>query len=202
MTIIHIMGPSGSGKTSLGVRLSKLKNTISIDTDNIEDKNSLKLLNKYDIDTNKGYNKFIKEVALLNKKDLHNILDKYKDKNIILVGFMFNGMDNILNIADKKYSIEIDTDTLFRQYNLRTLNYIYENKDKIEKLLKNKKFTIYKIFLILLYKYKIRNGFRCKDEYYINEEIKFNKKLDIKNGYKIMSNNNIYKQIVSIDLND
>ena len=148
------------------------------------------------------YIKFIKEKELLNKKDLDKILKKYKDKNIIFVGFAFNGMDNILNIADKKYSIEIDADTLFRQYNLRTLNYIYENKDKIEKLLKNKKFTIGKIFLILLYKYKIRNGFRCKNSYYTEEEVKFNKISDIKNGYKIMSINNIYKQIASIDLND
>jgi adenylate kinase family enzyme len=191
------MGPSGSGKTSLGVRLSKLKNTISIDTDNIDDKNSLKLLNKYDIDTNKGYNKFIKEVALLNKKNLHNILDKYKDKNIIFVGFRFNGLEEILNISDKKYSIKIDSDTLFRQYNLRTLNYIYENNDKIKKLLTNKNYSLTKIFFILLHKYKIRNGFRCKDEYNINDEIKFNKTLDIKNGYKIMSNNDIYKDILN-----
>jgi hypothetical protein len=198
MTIIHIMGPSGSGKTSLGIKLSKLKNTIAVDTDDFEDKNSLKLLNKYDVDTNKGYNKFIKEVSLLNKKDLHNILDKYKDKNIVFVGFRFNGMEEILNIADKKYSIKIDSDTLFRQYNLRTLNYIYENNDKIKKLLTNKNYSLTKIFFILLYKYKIRNGFRCKSEYYVKDEIKFNKKLDIKNGYKIMSNIDIYKDIVNI----
>jgi hypothetical protein len=197
MTIIHIMGPSGSGKTSLGVRLSKLKNTISIDTDNIEDKNSLKLLNKYDINTDKGYNKYIKEVKLLNKIDIHNILEKYKDKNIIFVGFIFNGMEEILKIVNKKYSIKIDSDTLFRQYNLRTLNYIYENIDKIKNLIKNKNYSITEIFLILLYKYKIRNGFRCKNEYYIKEEIKFNKKLDIKNGYKIMPSNDIYKDILN-----
>jgi hypothetical protein len=191
------MGPSGSGKTSLGVRLSKLKNTISIDTDNIEDKNSLKLLNKYDINTDKGYNKYIKEVKLLNKIDIHNILEKYKDKNIIFVGFIFNGMEEILKIVNKKYSIKIDSDTLFRQYNLRTLNYIYENIDKIKNLIKNKNYSITEIFLILLYKYKIRNGFRCKNEYYIKEEIKFNKKLDIKNGYKIMPSNDIYKDILN-----
>ena len=42
--IIHIIGSTGSGKTTLGKLLSKHKNVIIIDTDDIDDKNALKII--------------------------------------------------------------------------------------------------------------------------------------------------------------
>ena len=48
--IIHILGPSGSGKTTLGKKIAKInKNIIVLDTDDINDKNILKLLQKYNM---------------------------------------------------------------------------------------------------------------------------------------------------------
>ena len=45
--IIHIMGSSGAGKTTLGNRLRKLKNVVVLDTDDIDDPNTLKIIGKY-----------------------------------------------------------------------------------------------------------------------------------------------------------
>ena len=56
--IIHILGPSGSGKTTLGKKLSKInKNIIVLDTDDIDDKNILKLLPKYNMKYQKNRTK-------------------------------------------------------------------------------------------------------------------------------------------------
>ena len=41
---IHILGPSGSGKTTLGKKIAKLKKFILLDTDDIDDKNCLKII--------------------------------------------------------------------------------------------------------------------------------------------------------------
>ena len=70
----------------------------------------------------------------------------------------FDGMEKIPKLATKKYSIKIDHETLFRQYNLRTLNLVVKYKKDLEKLLKNKRQNIDNIWSLLSYKYKIRNG--------------------------------------------
>ena len=44
--IIHISGPSGSDKTTLGNKIAKISNTIVIDTDDIDDPNSIKIMKK------------------------------------------------------------------------------------------------------------------------------------------------------------
>lgn len=44
--LIHIIGPSGSEKTTLGIFFKNIATVI--DTDDIDDKNMLNLLKKYD----------------------------------------------------------------------------------------------------------------------------------------------------------
>lgn len=45
--IIHIKGVSGSGKTTLGNKLRKeIKNSIVIDTDDIDDKNATEIIER------------------------------------------------------------------------------------------------------------------------------------------------------------
>jgi broad-specificity NMP kinase len=69
--IIHILGKPGTGKTTLGKRLSKLPNTVVIDTDDIDDPNALKLLSKYDFENKKSINNYFAELAKLDQIDLH-----------------------------------------------------------------------------------------------------------------------------------
>jgi cytidylate kinase len=45
--IYHIDGPSGAGKSTLGRQLAALPNTIVIDTDDIDDTNVMRALDKF-----------------------------------------------------------------------------------------------------------------------------------------------------------
>jgi adenylate kinase family enzyme len=116
--IIHILGKAGAGKTTLGKRLSKLPNTFVFYTDDIDDPNSLKLFSKYHFKTQKNIDAYFSELAKLDQKDIMKIIEKNKDKNIIITGFLFGGMDVKV---DKGYYIKIDDDTHYQQFNLRTL---------------------------------------------------------------------------------
>jgi len=138
--IIHINGPSGSGKSKLGKRLLHiLQNTLIIDTDDINDSNKLKELEKYSSFRNqKKINNFINNVNILNKKTIKKILSNNKNKNIIFVGLLHDDMKKLKYKINKTYIINIDAKTLWKQYNLRTINYINKNYDKIKKLLKSK----------------------------------------------------------------
>ncbi len=194
--IFHILGPSGAGKTTLGNRLGKLPNTISIDTDDIDDINAIQLLNKYDLSNEDERKKFFEEKSKLNKLKLKKFLNKNKSKNIVFVGFDFRGMEIIPKLAkDNKYSIKVDNDTLFRQYNLRTLDYITKNKISIEKLVSNKNISIDNIFGILIHKYKIRHGFDCEPPPEIIKHIKSSLKKDKKKGYINMSSEEIFEKV-------
>ena len=91
---------------------------------------------KYNLKLQKDRNNFEKERSKLNKIELDTFLQKNKDKNIVFVGIDFDGMEKIPKIVTHKYSIKIDSEILFRQYNLRTLYLLSKYKKDIEKLLK------------------------------------------------------------------
>ena len=93
--IIHILGEPDAGKTTLGKRLSKLPNTVVIDTDDIHDLNSIKIISKYSFETKSNARLFDKEVEKKNKKDIDRIIKDNQDKTIIFVGFFNNGMRHI-----------------------------------------------------------------------------------------------------------
>jgi len=197
--IFHILGPSGSGKTTLGKKLAKkCKNTIVLDTDDIDDENALKLLKKYDVSIKKEQKQFLKERKSLNKIELDKFLEKNKNKNIIFVGFDFGGMEKISKLADHKFSIKIDHDILFRQYNLRTLDYITKNKKEIKSLLENDKISIDNIFEIITLKFKIRNGFKCVDGPFLYHEIVRRKQEAKDKNYKYKTSDEIFEEILNI----
>ena len=58
--LFHITGPAGSGKTTLGNKLSKIPNTIIIDTDEIDDTNAM------DIITDPKFNELFKNEKTVN----------------------------------------------------------------------------------------------------------------------------------------
>ena len=195
--IIHILGASGSGKTTLGNKLSKLKNTVIIDTDDIDDPNSMKLINNYDLDTKRDINKLNKKLSELNKTDLDRVIKKGKNKNIIFVGFPHRGMNSIFDIKDVGYQIKIEPYILFKQYSLRSLNTLHNNFNEIKKLL-NSGLSEEKIHWIVSKKYGLRNGFGCADINVLKEELKRHKKKAKETGYKYKDTDEIYKDICSI----
>lgn len=162
--IIHIVGPSGSGKTTLGNKLSKkYKNKIKIiETDDIDDNNRIKIIKNYKFEKTSEWTKFDKDTAKLNKNELKKLLEKYKNKIIIITGFFHPGMDFLIKQIDHLYMIEIDEITLWNQYNQRTFEHLNKNSKSIKKLLNNKKIHPLKKHLTLMYKYNIRNGFDSK----------------------------------------
>jgi shikimate kinase len=196
MVIAHIIGPSGSGKTSLGLKLAQLPNTIVLDTDDIDDKNVIKLLSKYNIDIKKEDTALGKELKAANKQEIEKIINNViagtPEKHIILVGYAFIGMNIIPNIATHKFSIKIDPDTLYRQYHLRTLAAITENASEIKRLLENKKNSIDNIDALLIKKYKIRSGFASRNKDGIIRYIKLHNTDARKDKYKIMYSDEIY----------
>jgi adenylate kinase family enzyme len=187
--IIHILGKAGSGKTTLGKRLSKLRNTVVLDTDDIDDPNSLKLLSKYDFKNKKNIDNYFAELKKLDQEDLNKFIEKNKNKNIILTGFLF-GMN--INV-DKGYYIKIDDDLHYKQFNLRTLETIKNHYNLIKKLLKmdipRKKLERYTTI-----KAKIRGPFIVPD--FVWKDFVGNpKKEAMKMKYKYMNNDKIYENI-------
>jgi adenylate kinase family enzyme len=80
--IIHIAGQSGSGKSTLGNKLSKHKQFIVIDTDDIDDRNSLSVLQQKTMVINsiKDIDKFWNKTFKKNQNDPSKIYRKSKKK--------------------------------------------------------------------------------------------------------------------------
>lgn len=197
--IIHIVGPSGSGKSTLGNKLINKyktnKNIKIIDTDDIDDPNSIKLVNKYNFETRKNENDIYRELAKMNKKELIEIIKKYDI--VVLVGFLHAGMYYIKNKIDYKFSIRIEPEILYKQYNDRTLTSIKNNYDEIKKII-NSNIHIKKKHFIMSKKYKIRDGFECVGLEEITESVKRNKKRAKDNGYKYLISDKIFTEIIKI----
>ena len=187
--IIHILGKPGSGKTTLGKRLSKLPNTVVIDTDNIDDQNALKLMSKYDFKTKKNIDEYFTELLKLDQKHLNDFINKNKNKNIILTGFLFGMTIDV----DKGYYIKIDDDLHYKQFNLRTLETIKNNYNVIKKLLKmnipRKKLERYTTI-----KTKIRGPFMVPD-FVWKDFIGNPKKEAMELKYNYMTSDKIYENV-------
>ena len=185
MIIVHIAGLTGSGKTSLGKRLSKFRRIKVIDTDDIDDPNRLKY----------GQNKTSRKGA--NKKDMMSVIKSIGDNEILVaVGHLFPGIEEALKprLTDK-YFIKIDPETLFRQYNLRTLDSLIANSQKIKALLSNKNIKPIEAHELFSHQFKIRNGFDCRGVKDIKKQYKKAVKTVKEKGYKVMTSDEIYFDI-------
>jgi len=190
--IIQIQGPSGSGKTTLGKRLSLLPNTVVIDTDDIDDPNSIKILEKYNYDNKKLEQFMDKELTKKNKKNIDKIISNNHDKIIIIVGFLHLGMQHIK--PSKGYIIKIEPEILLKQYNLRTAAYIHQNYDEIKTLLTSDT-NPEVLHFIFSKKFGIRNGFDCADIDDFKQDIERQEKRAKNNGYQYLSSDEIYENI-------
>jgi adenylylsulfate kinase-like enzyme len=160
--LVHISGPSGSGKSFLATQLrtQKKKNTLIVDTDDIDDAHALQLI------AQPKYRKFLeigqvdkvfREKDKLNrewiKKEVTPLLKK--GWTVILVGLSFG----MIKSANKKYVIMIkDKEELYRRVYLRTLEDILAHGNDIRKLFKSGTHPEI-IKLLCLHKYKIRQDF-------------------------------------------
>lgn len=197
--IVHILGATGSGKTTLGNKIaSEMKNVVVVDTDDIDDTNAIKIVemkkyNNYFNDKNIG--KYFDLKAKMNEIDMTKIIDdcKKNNKSLIIVGHTLTGTKlDPINYTDHKYCIDIDPEVNYKQYMSRTYDSICKNCKQTTALIKKEK-NVYKLDEILIHKYKIRPsppflGFKdnIKDMYKNNK----------KNGYKIMTSDDIYRDIV------
>lgn len=184
--IIHISGPSGSGKTYLGNKLKEIfGNKIVVkDLDNLRDEHIEKTYN-----TSKGWS--VDEVKY--QKYIDDFIKKQK-KPIIFVGLN----DNHLGIkklyydvhSQHKFYIDIDPKEILKQKCLRMLTEeIPNDKDAMKDLTENNARFIKGM------KFAIDGA--CNLKNIIKENNKLNKDYK-KNGYKFMSRENIFNDVIKI----
>lgn len=185
--IIHISGASGSGKTFLGNRIKeKLKNNCIIkDLDDLRDE----FINKF-----YGCKKWTYIDDYEYQSYINDYINKQK-KPIVFVGLN----DNTIYGKNKKlyynlhsqynYYIEIDDMTIVKQKCLRLLNSIQNDKFAMNDLIKNNEMFVKNFSQAV------------KKECSAKETIKMNnkwKKDYTKQGYKLMSRENIYTNVIRL----
>ena len=186
--IIHISGASGSGKTTLGNKLKEhFKSKIVVkDLDNLRDEHIKKTYN-----TSKGWS--IDEVKY--QKFINEFIDKQK-KPIIFVGLNDNilGTKNIYYNVHSQYNfyIDIDDKIILKQKCIRFITDdlpSHFDNHVINDIMNNNEFFIKQITKLI------------KKECSMKGTVKLNKKWKtyyMKQGYKFMSRENIYKSVVKI----
>jgi hypothetical protein len=195
--LFHITGPSGSGKTTLGNKLSKIPNTVIIDTDEIDDTNAMDIITdpKYnDLFKNENtVNQFFKLLEQRNSEKLGKLLEKNKGSNIIIVGMTIYPP---VETGVQGYSIDISADANYYQLNNRTLDTICSNCVELKDLLE-KEPSKYKVDLTMLFKYKIRFQFPIIP-FQVEDGIKMRKDHALELGYKYLSQEKIVEDIINI----
>lgn len=195
--LFHITGPSGSGKTTLGQKLSKIPNTLIIDTDEIDDTNAMEIIEdpKFDelFKNENSIGGFFHLLERRNMEKLGEILETNKNANIIIVGMTIYPPRET---AVQGYSIDISSDANYHQLNNRTLETICANCVNLTDLFKNQP-NKYKIDLTMLFKYKIRRSFPIIP-LEIDEGIEMRKKHAKEIGYKYLTHEKIVEDIIDI----
>ena len=121
--ILCIVGPTGVGKTKLSIDLAKKYNAIIINADSMQVYKELNIgTAKIKEEEKEGIKHYLLDIKDVNEmytvydyqKDLRNILDKNKNKNIIIVGgtglyikaglynYVFEEEDNKNNMYDPR----------------------------------------------------------------------------------------------------
>jgi hypothetical protein len=187
--IIHIAGPSGAGKTYMG---NKLQNYFK---DKIVVKDLEDLRQKF-------IEKYCPRNAKFNVTKYQKYIDYFISKNkkpIIFVGLNDNDGIEVSNrekkiyytlYADYNYYIDIDDDTVAKQKCKRIIPIIKRlMTDNVDAMIYETKSLLLNIELLM--------DINCN----INEIIKMNnkwKKDYIRQGYKCLTRENIYKNILQI----
>lgn len=194
--LFHITGPAGSGKTTLGNQLSKIPNTVIIDTDELDDSNAMDIINDAKFDelfkNESTVSGFFRLLEQRNAIKLGELLESNKDKNIIIVGMTIYPPGET---AVQGYSIDISTDANYFQLNKRTLDSICSNCIELKDLMDNES-SKYKIDLIILFKYKIRVQFPIIP-FQVEDGIKMRKKHALELGYKYLTQEKIVEDIIN-----
>ena len=188
--IIHIDGASGSGKSTLGNYFKKYKDVVILDTDTFDDPSVLKAMTKFNVD--KQEKKMDQYKGTLNKKKLDDFIEKNHDKTIIIIGLLHDGFDKVK--VDYGFTIKIDSETLYKQYTLRTLKNIKKYHTAITRLIKSKKSQTQKHYY-LCYKYGIRDGLDGQGPIQLKKSITKKKLHAKKKGYIYADKNKIKMRI-------
>lgn len=179
--IFHITGPSGAGKTTLGQMLAKLPNTMVIELDDIDDKNVLSLIeNKTKMPANLRQLK-----DKMNNRDIKKIIDSYY-KNEKIDHLIFTGLTIEVPEYDYGYYINIDKKIWYERLVNREYNMFKKCSPQYFEMI-NKGVDPDIITAIILHKYKVRHCLPILACAYDRK---------VPKGYKKMSSNDIYKDIV------
>lgn len=127
----------------------------------------------------------------LNMEWFKDTITKNPNKDIIIIGLAFGYLP--IKYADHKFSIKIDPETLYNRVYLRTFKTIIDNKKEIEALLKSNIHPDVKKFMSV-HKFQLRQDFIGPYCPSINDLKQFYND-DKKKGYKIMTSDDIFKQI-------
>lgn len=188
-TIVHISGASGAGKTTIGQHFASLGLRV-IDTDDINDKHALAMLEKGKYDRS--------AIKRADTKQFAKIINE-SDEPIIIVGRIID-LTSVLKMV-KKYKfygfyLNVDADTIFRRANLRHLSLIKKHANEMEALLRSDtKPEI--ISHICLHRFELRRIFLLHLDT-IKEGIKMDKEKRKKEGYKILSAEKIIDAVAKI----
>jgi hypothetical protein len=185
--IIHISGASGSGKTFLGNQLKELfgKKIIVKDLDDLRDE-FIKIF----------YGD--KKWTYINEKEYQNFIDTFIDKQkkpLVFVGLNDNtvyGKNKSLYYdlhSHYNYYIEIDDMIIVKQKCLRLLDDIQNDKMAMKDLVKNNQ------LFVKMFSQAIKRECSAKETIKMNN--KWKKDYE-KQGYKLMSRENIFKNVVKI----
>jgi hypothetical protein len=197
--IVHVRGPSGAGKSTLGARIAKRfgrRGVRVVDTDDVDDPHSLRLTSE---SARSGDKKlwtaaFHRRLSAMNRSAVEAAAREGAGGVVVFVGFLHPGMDGIESAAEKRYHIKVDADTLFRQYNLRTLGKIAGNAGAIKRLLRGEK-SLERVHSILSSKYGVRGGFTCRDPVEIAKSLRDGERDAVKGGYKVMDQGQIMEDL-------
>lgn len=185
--VVHISGASGSGKTTLGNKLKeKFKSKIVMkDLDDL----------RQDFIKYKGYKGIIKEFDSIGYQSyIDNFISKQK-KPIIFVGL--NVMhwwhkDLYYNLnANHKFYIKLDNTKIFKQKCSRFIDDVFvENKNlTINNLINNENKIIKNIYDGITHECGFKETTKMNDKWIIDYK---------KQGYKFMSSNKIYEEVIKI----
>jgi len=138
INIVHITGLSGSGKTTIGRALKEEPAFIVIDTDDIDDKNAQAL-----IDAGQGWEWPNLELIVENSREFARLIKEAPAGKIVVIVGMIIDMPTVTNfmkptkLSIDGYYLDVDPMTIYRQLNLRHLDIISREADRLRDEIKS-----------------------------------------------------------------